>query len=211
MKIVAFGRTVKGKDHFENEDSILIDEKLKLFAVADGVSNPPGGGEASRKAVSYLKNFFKNDLKKAFVQTNEKICEERRKNFSIGYTTLTAAYIKNNLNIASVGDSPAFIVRDDEIKLITVADNIPGTHTLTQAIGEPYILPHFYELKLRNGDVVVLATDGLSNVLSEEEIFDIVKRFGKVERIANFLIAEANKKLIEYKDDKTVIVIHVSE
>jgi len=89
MKIISFGETEKGEDHLENEDAILVDDKLKLYAVVDGVTLPYGGKEAAKRAIKYLKFYFKDDLKKAIENVNKKICENKTKNQEIGSTTLT--------------------------------------------------------------------------------------------------------------------------
>ncbi|MEM5801782.1 MAG: protein phosphatase 2C domain-containing protein [Candidatus Aenigmatarchaeota archaeon] len=122
MKLQIYGKSVKGKDHKENEDAFLINKRKNLFAVADGVSNPPGGREAAIKSLNYLNKFFKNNLHEAIKKTNIKIIEEKKKNPKIGYTTLTAVNIKNNnLEMAHIGDSSLFLIEENKIKKLTVS------------------------------------------------------------------------------------------
>ena len=117
MKLISFGKTVKGEDHLENEDAILVDDKLRLYAVADGVTLPYGGKEASERALKYLKSFFKGDLKKAIEIVNKKIFNDKTKNPEIGHTTITVCFIKENkIEIGHVGDSYAFIIRKNKLK-----------------------------------------------------------------------------------------------
>lgn len=203
----AFGKCVEGSLH-ENEDKILINEKMKLYAVADGVtlSSVGSGKIASEKAIEYLEKFFEGDLKKTFEKLNEKILEEKKKDRRIGETTLTAMHAnKNSLQICWVGDSPAFLFRKFLTRL-TLSDEILGY--LTQAIGLKDIRVNSKKIKLQKNDVLLLMTDGISDVLSESEIEEIVKK-SKVEEIAENLIKEAERKEKIYDDDKSVVIIHV--
>ncbi|MEM7821843.1 MAG: serine/threonine-protein phosphatase [Candidatus Aenigmatarchaeota archaeon] len=210
MKILCFGKSVQGKDHEENEDNLLIDLELKLFAVADGVTIPKGGKKAAEKAIKYLKLLFEKDLKGLVEKVNEKILEEMD-NDPVGYTTLAVAYIKNNiLQTANIGDSSIFLIRD-KISLLTASDRIFGTHALTQAIGQEYLKVDFREEKLKKGDYIILATDGITDVLSEEEIFSAVKNLKEPKKIVDFLIEKAKDRPKVYEDDKTLIVIHIGD
>jgi protein phosphatase len=206
MKIVSFGKSVKGKTHEENEDVVTVDNKLKLYAVADGVTIPKGGGKAAIKAVKYLKLFFKKGLKGLVEKMNEKIFEEMGED-PVGYTTLAVVCIKNNiLQTANVGDSSVFLVRD-KISLLTASDRLAGTHALVQTIGEEHIEVDYCEEKLKKGDYIILTTDGITDVLSDEEIFSAVKSLKEPEKIVNFLIKKAVERPKVYEDDKSIIVI----
>jgi serine/threonine protein phosphatase PrpC len=61
-RAVSYGASIKGEDHKENEDTILVEDRLGLYAVADGVTMPYGGGPASRLVISSLRSLFKGDL-----------------------------------------------------------------------------------------------------------------------------------------------------
>jgi len=211
MRIVSFGKSVGGGMHEENEDVILVDDKVRLFAVADGVTTPSGGKKAAEKATRYLKLFFKKDLKGLVEKANEKILEEMNED-PVGYTTLTVAHIKNNvLQTANIGDSSVFLIRDDKISLITASDRLAGTHALVQVIEQKYIKVDFHEEKLNKGSYIILATDGITDVLSKEEIFSAVKSLKEPEKIVDFLIEKAVERPKVYEDDKTVIVICMSD
>ena len=212
MRVLCFGKSVQGRDHLENEDGFLIDEKLRLFAVADGVSEPRGGKEASQKVLKYLKESFEGDLKKAFEEANKKFVKEKEKNFFEGYCTLSAVHIKENfLEACNVGDSPIFLFRDKEIESLGFIDKMLGTSVLTQAMGEEFIRVHETKKELKAGDWVLIATDGITDVLSEKEILKIIENFEDVKKVCEKIIEEAEKKISFYNDDKTLIVIKVSE
>ncbi|MEM7826291.1 MAG: serine/threonine-protein phosphatase [Candidatus Aenigmatarchaeota archaeon] len=210
MKISFFGKSVKGKDHFENEDNFLIDEKLRIFAVADGVSIPKGGKKASEKVLKYLKESFKGKLKEAVEIANKKFFEEKTKEFFEGYTTLSAVYVKeNSIEACNVGDSPIFLLRKGKLELLAFLDKIPGTSTLTQAMGEEFVNVHSLEKELESGDYIILATDGITDALTEFEMIEIIEKFEDLEEICEKMIEEAGKKAVLYDDDKTLIVIKV--
>jgi serine/threonine protein phosphatase PrpC len=212
MRVLCFGKSVQGGDHLENEDGFLIDEKVKLFAVADGVSVPKGGKEASQKVLKYLKESFEGDLEKAFEEANKKFVEEKRKGFFEGYCTLSAVHLKKDfLEACNVGDSPIFLFRDKKIENLATIDKLLGTSVLTQAMGEDFIRVHATEKELKVGDWILIATDGITDVLSENEILKIIEKFEDVKKICEMVIEEAKKKIIFYDDDKTLIVIKVVE
>lgn len=210
MKINSFGITEGGTAHAENEDVILIDKSSNLYAVADGITLPYGGRIASDKAVLYLKSFFDGKLVKAFETLNKKICDEKEIDSSIGSTNLTAIYIKdNNLEVAHVGDTSAYLVRAGGIKLITCPDSVPGTSIVTQAIGINGINIHRYKEKLCKGDFILLVSDGVTNVLTKEELVSIVNKYKDVKKIAESIILTAREKPKIYDDDRSIVIISI--
>ncbi|MEM5853161.1 MAG: serine/threonine-protein phosphatase [Candidatus Aenigmatarchaeota archaeon] len=210
MKILCAGKSVKGEDHECNEDSLLVEPKLRIFAVADGVSIPEGGKEASEKVLKYLKEFFKGNLKEAIEKVNQVFIEEKIKKISKGFTTISAVHFKrDSVEICNVGDSIVFLVRDGKIETLSLIDKLPGTSILTQAIGERLVKVHESKKKLKSGDLIILTTDGITDVLNELEILEEVKREDDVEKIVENLIKKAERKISAYNDDKTLIVVKV--
>ena len=211
MKLSVFGKSVKGGDHQENEDCMLIDKKKSLFAIADGTTNPHGGKDAAIKSCKYLRSFFNGDLRDSFQKTNEQILKDRDRK-SIGYTTLTAAHITDNLiRIANIGDSPIYIANGDRIFRMTGSDRIFGTASLSQAIGQEEISVHYTEEKFSAGLFVVILSDGVSDVMSKDEIYEIIKRNKFPRNIVAGILKKASARPSIYKDDKSVIVIQYKE
>jgi PPM family protein phosphatase len=124
-------------------------------------------------------------------------------------TTLTSAYsVWADLFVTHVGDSRAYLFRDDRIEKMTrdhtlaqryvdlglMAPGDPGTtrfqHVLTQAIGgndeEPEADMH--RVELAHGDRVLLCTDGLSNLLSEEDMAGVIRRSRSAEDACRSLV-----------------------
>ena len=204
MKV--YGLSVKGEHHEENEDCYLINIEKKLFAVADGVSIPKGGKQASYFAVRFLDDFFDQNLKQAFEIVNKKVLELRSKNMC-GFTTLTAFYFENNkAQLCWVGDSPAFLIRANKIFLLTSFEDV-HENMLLQAIGDRDINIHEKIFEIKKGDKIILCTDGISSVLSQSEILSIAVKQKIPEKICKSLIKNAEKKESTYKDDKTVVAI----
>ena len=202
----AFGASIKGKDHIENEDAFLIDTEKNLFAVADGVSIPKGGKIAAKLAVSFLSKYFHGNLKESFELVNRRIFEMRIKKLC-GFTTLTAVYIKNNRAvICNVGDSPAFIIRKGEIKQLAILDKA-FANVLNQAIGEGNVNVHENEISLEKNDIILLVTDGISDVVSLDEILKITESYKTAKEICKAILRLAEQKEQVYNDDKTIVVI----
>lgn len=200
MIIEVYGESRKGEDHKENEDGLLINKDKNLFAVADGLTLPYGGKEASSRAIQYLDQFFTGDLEKAFEKTNEKINEDKLKIPSVGWTTLNAAYVKNDgiVEVANVGDSFAYLI-EDEIKILLAP-------SLTYVIGQPKIVIDVWRRKIKQDELILLCTDGITGVAKENDIFDIVKN-NSIKNAVIKLLDYAEKQPTVYKDDKTAILL----
>lgn len=143
MNVTAFGITDQGRVRAHNEDSLLVDDHLKLFAVADGLGGHKAGEVASRMATDILRDFFTRATSGscAFAGTveTEVSCETnllaagiRIANQAIfeaaGYnpswqgmgTTVAAVHVHGNrAGIAHVGDSRVYLFRDGGLRLLT--------------------------------------------------------------------------------------------
>lgn len=211
MEIQSFGKSVKGKDHRENEDSLLVNDEKRLYAVADGVTIPSGGRICAKKAVIYLEKFFKDNLWRAFLSTNKKIFRERSLHEHIGFSTLTAVHISTEemtrAFFAHLGDSVAYMIKEGHIEKITVDHKFGGA--LYQAIGVRDVEPQFVEKNLKSKTFVLLMTDGISDVIKIKEIYDIVNEESNVVNIVERVVERAESKFSPYRDDKTIVCIKI--
>jgi len=211
MKLSIFGRSVKGEDHQVNEDVLLIDKKKGLFAVSDGVTLPHGGKEAAVRSCKYLQKFFKNDLLECFLKVNKQILRDMKKSV-IGYATLTAAHIEGNvLKVANVGDSPAYLADGERIFRLTGSDRIFGTASLAQAMGQENINIHYSEEKFGIGSYVVIATDGVTDILNKDEIFELIKKHKIPRNIVSAILKKVSERPAVYNDDKTLVILQAKE
>ena len=140
-------------------------------------------------------------------------------------TTLSAVYFsKDTLIAANVGDSPIYLIRNRKIELLSVPYTVLAeqialnqnqtprfgkeySHMLTRAMGvDETVTPDICELQCCKGDILVIASDGLTNPISPEDISEIVqsKRPAKACRI---LVGMANQRGGD--DNITLIVIRV--
>jgi len=145
-------------------------------------------------------------------------------NYGMG-TTFTIAIIHNQkLFIGHVGDSRVYIIRDGSINRLTTdhsfieelirngsltreeASSHPNRNIITRALGcSEEMQVDTYSCDLIKNDYLLLCTDGLTNMLKEEEIKDIIIRLSEPEAICDELVRRANENGGE--DNTTVIVI----
>lgn len=179
---------------------------------------------AVNEAYSYLKdrvneaNSEKDICKlliEALFKANDAIREKSKTDLNLmGMgTTLVEMIIKGNkAYICHIGDSRAYLIREG-IKQITkdqtVGDylvehnimkreDVPPQkwHTLTQAVGvSDNLVPELNQVELNDGDFLLLCSDGLTNMLSDDEIFKIARKHGDdIGKTVGVLIKEANNK-----------------
>ena len=136
-------------------------------------------------------------------------------------TTVTAALVKGDTAyIAQVGDSRAYLVRGDSIRQLTkdqtlaqyLSELTPDkpisaklNNVLMQAVGlEPHLTATVSQIKLRQGDCLLLCSDGLTNKLDEMEIVQVLQEVHNVQVAARWLVAQANQRGGE--DNITVVL-----
>jgi serine/threonine protein phosphatase PrpC len=142
-------------------------------------------------------------------------------------TTVTAAMVKQDqLSIANVGDSSLYIFRNNNLKKITrdhtlaqqmVNDGLMKhnekrssayNHILTRALGvQKEVLIDNFEYQLHSDDVILLCSDGLSDMLEENEIVNILNSNGSVEKDAHALMEAALAK--GGYDNITIILLRI--
>jgi serine/threonine protein phosphatase PrpC len=201
-------RSVPGSTHLY-EDRILVDEKLGLFAVADGVtlSSRGSGAVAAELALSLLRENFSEDIEVAVSRVHEIAMRRRKEDGTIGETTLTAVAVREgSLRAGNVGDSPAYLVREGNMQSLIHKDRSPFGY-ITQVIGYPETVSvHSTRLQLEDRDVVIVASDGVEHVLRGPLIRQLVGRL-EVNEMADAIIEQARAITSGYDDDKSVIVL----
>ena len=180
-----------GRRRSRNEDAYLEDVSRRLFVVADGLGGHPAGDVASRLAVEVVAEELEVDVSgDGLMQRMSDVLDEANQAVvSVGRddaskrgmgTTAVVAHLSEDeqlLTLAHVGDSRAYVLRDGELLQAThdhVTDNMFG-RTLTQAIGSvDGIDPEAAEIPLAPGDRILLCTDGLTDMLDDEEIAEVL-------------------------------------
>jgi serine/threonine protein phosphatase PrpC len=218
---------------FQPTSSAELLARGSLFLVADGMGGHQSGELASRRAVDQVIRHFAHDstrdaaacLRNAVESANEVLVREAGDGppGTRWGTTLVAALVRGNeLWIANVGDSRAYLLRNDRLRQISVdhtlggergaalGENWVGRHVVTRALGtRPHVEVDVHgPLVLGRPDRVVLCTDGLTGTLTDQEIGAIAGGFAPQEA-ATRLVHAANQK--GAADNVSAIVIQVGE
>jgi serine/threonine protein phosphatase PrpC len=213
-----------------NEDCVVADESHSLIVLADGMGGHKAGEVASAMAANgVMKNLghwleksrettISRNLKKAITrfinEANSLIYQESLLDYEkrgMGTTIVVAVLRKNKLTIAHVGDSRAYLLRDEKLIQLTedhtkVREQIrsgmitfekssksPLRHVLTRAVGVmDYVEVDIQEIIISDEDKVLLCSDGLTDMLSEQEITKILNTEITLDKSVSKLIKCAN-------------------
>ncbi|MEX2502526.1 MAG: Stp1/IreP family PP2C-type Ser/Thr phosphatase [Trueperaceae bacterium] len=220
-------------------------DPLVLLAVADGMGGAAAGEIASKLAIEALDDTVRRYvrereagnqvvglpslLEKAIRLANRRVhgaALERRTTKGMGTTLTCVAIEARTAHVGHVGDSRAWLVRDDRIYQLTrdhswveeqiergVLTEAEGrTHAwrnlITRALGtRPQVAPDTATVDLEPGDVLLLATDGLHGVVEAEEILAEVRRTADRQTAVDSLVALANER--GGPDNVTVVAAEV--
>ena len=205
-----------------------------LFLVADGMGGHNAGDYASRYTVETIVDVVSNSdetepvslLEEAIQTANRSLLARAKEDMDrrgMGTTIVALTILGNRLCIANVGDSRLYVV-NQKIHQITrdhslveemvrlgemdkeVAKDHPDKNIITRAIGAlPEVLVDFFEVEIEEGDTVLMCSDGLTSMVEDEEIRNIVMGQRDTVEKAEKLVATANQN--GGKDNITVIVI----
>jgi PPM family protein phosphatase len=227
--------TDTGLQRRANEDSLLV--RSPLFVVADGMGGAQAGEVASSVAVETFRGGLddgsdpENSLVRQVERANSRINELSRTNVEhagMG-TTITAVYVgEQDVSIAHVGDSRAYCLRDGELLRLTddhslvdelirqgkltpeEAEEHPQRSVITRALGpEATVEVDVRSFRGRAGDVYLLCSDGLTTMLGESELLDVLVSHERLRDAGEALIAAANAA--GGKDNITVVLFYVEE
>lgn len=217
-----------------NEDSFLIDEGKKVFAVADGMGGHENGKLASNLAIEVFTTALAEldaikdteVLARIVALANETVYryQEDIAGKIMGTTFTVAAVDGDKLHIAHIGDSRAYRIRQGVIEQLTndhsylaelvrlgeveraALEQNSRKNVLLKALGpEPVVEAQLLTESWQPGDVLLLCTDGLYNALSEEELGRIIQTSGDLQQAADRLVAAA---LISNGADNMTVVLY---
>lgn len=188
----------------QNQDRFLVDDARGLFVLCDGM----GGHKAGEVAAQMAVDMFTSDLKRldsesphailtrTILEANQNIYRKGRETeaYADMGTTVTACIIENQvLYVASIGDSPMFVINQKGIEKITVDHTLAQKlyqegflnetevntnkyrHVLTRALGiEENVEVDCRTRTLTTGDQVLISTDGLTDLVEPSEIWEII-------------------------------------
>lgn len=213
------GKSDIGQKRLNNQDSFLINEKLKLFAIADGMGGHSGGEVASAMAVKTLEAIFAENkggsgttwaerLNDAIKLSNNAIYEQSRANPKLQGmgTTLTVAAVQGSaVHMGQVGDSRCYLYRDSELYQLTedhsqvyellkagliTEENFHNfqKNVITRSVGyEMNVNVDVYTHLGQPGDRYLICSDGLSGMVSNEQIAQVLQNFDVDQAVQNLV------------------------
>jgi protein phosphatase len=201
-----------------NEDRILLNCKLGLFLVADGMGGHSHGERASELALATVEHyvdssadgadvtwpfgynfrisFDSNRLVTAIQLANTQIwrnSQESPEYAGMGSTIAAAIVSGKTVNVANVGDTRVYLLRNRELRQLSIDDtwinavgrttmtptqlqSHPMRHFLTQAAGSKEDLDvHTCEVELQDGDMLVICSDGLHGIVPDTAITSVLQ------------------------------------
>lgn len=192
-----------------------------LYIVADGMGGHKAGEYASKFSVEHFINEIKQSKKhgvvtimKAAIETvNTELLRESETNddyVGMGTTFVAAVMEDGQIYAMNVGDSRLYLI-DDAVEQITMdhslveemyrcgqltkteAKNHPEKNIITRALGAgKEVVPDFFEVAISSGQHILLCSDGLSNMLEDDEIGEVIKDGKTLEEAVNKLVERAN-------------------
>ncbi len=206
-----------------------------LFMVADGMGGHRGGRYASRytirTAADLCRHTFRDApiplMKDVIATVNRKLYDESKRNPALsgmGTTLVMATIVEDILYVANVGDSRLYVFDGQNLRQITrdhsfVEEMIQEgklerdsakyheqKNVITRAVGVfPFVTPDFFEVQLNPGDVILMCSDGLTNMVDDDQLTALMACEESLERKVDHLIDEgiANGG----KDNLSVVLI----
>ncbi len=227
------GRTDVGRQRSVNEDALVLDPPF--FAVADGMGGAKAGEVASSMAAGAFAG-ESDSGEPAEVQLTRILREANRRIYDLAVsddshrgmgTTVTAAKVSGDeVSLGHVGDSRAYRLRDGELEQLTrdhslvaelersgqitpeAAEHHPQRSIITRALGpERDVQVDTYTLAGRPGDLFLLCSDGLTSMVSDDELGSLLRSAGSLDEAADSLVRAANQS--GGKDNITVVLFRL--
>ena len=203
-----YGKTDVGLVREKNEDAFFFEQisnNMAFAIVCDGMGGRAGGDIASNKAIEFISNNLKSNLKEGMKNNSVRyllessiatansiifdISNESQELKGMGTTIVLAVINNNTLHIAHAGDSRAYLLRANDLHRLTVDHSIvqtlvdhgeltedqakvhPNKNIITRALGvQKDIVADLSEVYLHKDDILLLCTDGLSNLVEDDDI-----------------------------------------
>ena len=228
--------TDPGRKRRRNEDAYVVEPPL--FAVADGMGGAQAGEVASRLAAAALRESRveaggggEGRIVSLIQEANRRVYDRSNRDPSASGmgTTMTVALVENGqVAFGHVGDSRAYLIREGTMEQLTEDHSLVGelmrsgklspeeaeTHpqrsVITRALGtDPDVDVDTFTIAARTGDVFLLCSDGLTTMVSNGAILELVERHrGDMDRALRALVSAANKGGGE--DNITVVAFEIA-
>jgi serine/threonine protein phosphatase PrpC len=227
--------TDPGRKRRRNEDSYVVEPPL--FAIADGMGGAQAGEVASRLATAALTESGSDAggeqrIVDLIQEANRRVYDRSSTdpNTSGMGTTITVALVEDEqVAFGHVGDSRAYLIRDASMEQLTEDHSLvnellktgklsqeeaevhPQRSVITRALGtDPDVDVDTFSVTARTGDLFLLCSDGLTDMVSETSILDVVERNrGDINSALKALVKEANRG--GGQDNITVVAFEIAE
>lgn len=178
------------------------------------------------KSCGIKMDYLDDVIKQGYNYANQKIFDKVLEDSScegMGTTLVVAVIYKDDMIMANVGDSRGYLLHNDEFRRITRDHSVveelvnanliteeearvhPRRNQITRAMGaEEIIIVDIFREKVEKGDMILLATDGLTGCVGDEDIKNIIKQDKDIKEICEDLINQANDN--SGKDNISVIL-----
>jgi protein phosphatase len=221
-----------------NEDALVVDREHNFYLVADGMGGQDAGERASSLAAEIIPKVVQDQLaaqaevgravQRALEEANEAIVSEGRNQpmgRRMGTTAVLAVQQNNQVYIASLGDSRAYLIRGDRVECLTVDHSLAKALELSGALTpEEARTSHLQHVLYKflgcaemvdgaevrpftpeAGDRLLLASDGLTNHVTEEDLREGPRRFPDAQAWADHLVQTALDR--GSRDNVTCVVV----
>ena len=186
-----FGRTHLGSRKPENQDHIAWNEALRRFIVADGMSGLAAGALASRIVCEAIAGAdAPPSLEAALSAAQDALRALAPSEGTMGATGIVADFGVDSCRLAWLGDCRAYLWRDHALTRLTSDHSVEAMlhggsdraghargkdlDTVTRYFGSDDAVPSYRDIELHEGDWILLCSDGLWRVVSDEQIRDIL-------------------------------------
>jgi PPM family protein phosphatase len=233
VRVVVGAATDVGRARERNEDSYLA--MPPIYIVADGMGGHRGGNVASSLAMQVMANLARGgdwqQLVEQVRQANHAILERSKGDRSLQGmgTTITATYLDGDeVHVAQVGDSRAYLLRGGKLSQITTdhtlvhemvkshqiteeeAEHHPQRSILTRALGvDEGVEVDQFTVKVQAGDRMLLCSDGLHSMVDDDVIEQVLAQEPDPQRVADRLVELANEA--GGLDNITVVVMNYAD
>jgi PPM family protein phosphatase len=228
--------TDTGRKRRRNEDAFVSEPPL--FAIADGMGGAQAGEVASRLAAAAVREGAagapggEERIFELIQEANRRVYDRSSTDPATSGmgTTMTVALVEDaNVAFGHVGDSRAYLIRDGEMEQLTEDHSLvnellksgklspeeagmhPQKAVITRAVGtDPDVDVDTFTVPAQAGDLFLLCSDGLTDVVGEEEILELVERNrADIEAALRALVKAANRGGGE--DNITVVAFEIAD
>jgi len=230
VKIKTFAKSDVGLVRQNNEDVFAVLHEENFFIVADGMGGHKAGEIAAQKAVDYMCGAIKtlpeiscihelSSKVQLFIESaNYWVNHLGNKDPSLkgmGTTLCSLLLHEKRVLFSHVGDSRIYLLRENILNPLTTDHSVPHQiytkkRILTRVVGtSPEVFPEIKHEEIRKGDIYLLCSDGLTDLLDDREIEKVINSKGSLEEKGDLLIQMAKSR--GGHDNITLVLVEIEE